>query len=79
MTERSVSTLRLGDEFYVEHEGADPIPVRFVAPCVWGLVHGVMDMPCLRLDTKEHVTVAINPNATVRMVDQQEGADDAKA
>lgn len=60
--------LRIGDRFYVEPEEGDPIPVELTAPGQWGVVHGEMRLPAMRLDTLEHTIIAIHRDVTVRRV-----------
>lgn len=60
MSEVLVKNLQIGSRFYVEPEEGQKIPVEIIAPGEWGLVHGVAHFPCLRLDTQERVTVALN-------------------
>lgn len=65
-----VSALRSNSEFYVEPEPGVSIPVRIAAPGSWGLVHGVIELPCLRLDTMEYTVVEVHMNDTVRLVEK---------
>lgn len=61
--------LRIGDRFYVEPEEGEPIPVEVTGQGWWGLVHGVMILPVLRLDTHERTTVGIAIGAIVKAVE----------
>lgn len=65
----SAGRLRIGDRFYVEPaDGSERIPVELVGQGRWGLVHGVMILPVLRLDTDEHANVEIAVGAVVKRV-----------
>ena len=52
------TSLQMGAKFYVEPTEGEKVPVMLNGLASWGLVHGCLDLPCVRLDTDEPVMVS---------------------
>lgn len=71
MVTSKIRYLAIGSRFYVEPRLGEQIPVEIVEAGTWTLVYNVLELPCQRLDTGEYVSVPINIDTEVTLVQEE--------